>query len=272
MKTQKFEWICPPLQPEQLQSVLESLPLVLMDCSGDCLITAMYGWGCNLHTDLCYVPMKVATKWIDRFIRDSLEQRIFVPADSDLSFELPDERIRLLFCHEGDIHVSGSDDELLEKLLASAPFKELSFTRYRKGAKQSVQPVASGEGVIQDGAQQLIALEHQRLRALVEADIPAASLLHADDFQLINPLGGSLSKDQYLGAIAAGDIDYVEWKPEAIEVKLYGDAAVLRYQAEIKIKVKAMPDAPSGRFWHTDLYERRNGRWQVVWSQATQIQ
>jgi hypothetical protein len=139
MSSQRFEWICAPLQPERLQSVLESLPMILQDLLGDCLVTAMYGWGCNLHSDLCYVPMRVRTRWVDRFIKDSLEQRIFVPAESDLSFELPDERMRLLFCHEGDIHISGSDDELREKLLASVPFRELSFTRYRKGPKQSAQ-------------------------------------------------------------------------------------------------------------------------------------
>jgi hypothetical protein len=126
--------------------------------------------------------------------------------------------------------------------------------------------------MVQDAAQQLIAVEHDRLRALVAADIRTASRLHVDDFQLINPLGGSLSKEQYLGAIAAGELDYIVWKPGAIDVKLYGDGAVLRYQAEIQIKVRAIPNAPSGRFWHTDVYERRNGLWQVVWSQATQIQ
>jgi hypothetical protein len=29
---------------------------------------------------------------------------------------------------------------------------------------------------------------------------------------------------------------------------------------------------PLRSFWHTDVYEKRNGRWQVVWSQATLIQ
>lgn len=123
----------------------------------------------------------------------------------------------------------------------------------------------------QDAVEQLRAAERQRLRALVDADVHTASRLHSDDFQLINPLGGALSKAEYLGAIAAGEIDYLVWEPGTIEVKLYGDAAVIRYQAELHIKVRAMPDAPSGRFWHTDVYERRNGVWQVVWSQATQI-
>ena len=123
----------------------------------------------------------------------------------------------------------------------------------------------------QDGENELRATEQERLRSLVAADMETARRLHADDFQLINPLGGSVSKDQYLGAIASGDIRYLEWKPQEIEVRLYGDAAVLRYQAMLKISVIGLPDAPSGHFWHTDLYERRNGQWQAVWSQATQI-
>ena len=28
--------------------------MILQDLLGDCLVTAMYGWGCNLHSDLCY--------------------------------------------------------------------------------------------------------------------------------------------------------------------------------------------------------------------------
>jgi ketosteroid isomerase-like protein len=133
--------------------------------------------------------------------------------------------------------------------------------------------VADGrDGNAQNADDQIRAAERERLRALVDADVEAAGRLHAEDFQLINPLGGSLSKAEYLGAIASGEIDYLVWKPGDIEVKFYGDAAVIRYQAELQIKVAALPEAPSGRFWHTDVYENRNGQWQVVWSQATQIQ
>lgn len=127
-------------------------------------------------------------------------------------------------------------------------------------------------GCAQDRSDQIRSVERERLRSLVEADIKTAERLHADDFQLITPLGGSVSKAQYLELVASGEVDYLEWEPETIEVRVYGDAAVLRYQAQLKIKVKDQPNAPSGRFWHTDLYEKRNGRWQAVWSQATQIQ
>lgn len=123
----------------------------------------------------------------------------------------------------------------------------------------------------QDEADQLRAVERERLRSLVDADLEVARRLHADDFQLINPIGGTLSKDEYLGQIASGNIDYLEWEPEDVEVKYYGDAAVLRYRARLRIVVRGLPDAPSGSFWHTDVYENRNGQWQVVWSQATEI-
>jgi hypothetical protein len=115
------------------------------------------------------------------------------------------------------------------------------------------------------------ATERKRLRALVEADVVRARQLHADDFQLINPLGGALSKEQYLGAIGSGEVDYLFWEPDSIAVRLYGEAAVIRYPSHLEIIVQGR-HVPRQRYWHTDLYERRDGQWQVVWSQATEIQ
>lgn len=111
--------------------------------------------------------------------------------------------------------------------------------------------------------------ERQRLRALVDANVEVAHQLHADDFQLINPAGVSISKDQYLGAIESGDVNYLVWEPESIEVRLYGQGAVIRYRAQIEIIFRG--EKSSLRTWHTDSYEKRDGRWQVVWSQATEI-
>jgi len=123
-------------------------------------------------------------------------------------------------------------------------------------------------GVAQE-AEVIRAIERQRLQALVQGNIDVARKLHADDFELINPGGRSLSKDQYLGGIASGQLKYLLWEPAEIHVRLYGDAAVIRYQSQIQIRVSGNLD--SGRFWHTDSYEKRHGQWQAVWSQATRI-
>jgi hypothetical protein len=119
-------------------------------------------------------------------------------------------------------------------------------------------------------ADQIRATERERLRALVAADVETARKLHADDFQLVNPLGETLSKEQYLGGVASGEIDYLVWEPESIEVRLYGMAALIRYRSQLEIVVRGQK-VPIRRYWHTDSYEKRGGRWQVVWSQATEV-
>jgi hypothetical protein len=121
----------------------------------------------------------------------------------------------------------------------------------------------------------LAEIERERLRLLVDADADGASPLHADDFQLITPSGRALSKGDYLDRIRSGRLEYRRWEAGDIIVRTYGDAAVLRYQAEM-VLASGEPAADAVpvvmHLWHTDLYERRDGHWQVVWSQATEIE
>jgi uncharacterized protein DUF4440 len=111
--------------------------------------------------------------------------------------------------------------------------------------------------------------ERRRLRALVDADLALADRFHADDFQLITPGGDALSKDEYLGGIASGSLDYLAWDPEEIDARVLRDSGCLRYRSTIKILVDGREIGPVA-VWHTDFYEWRVDRWQVVWSQATQ--
>lgn len=131
--------------------------------------------------------------------------------------------------------------------------------------------IPSGAGEDLGEADILRATERERLRALVTADVARAAPLHADDFQLINPLGGVLSKEQYLGGIGSGQLKYLHWEPNSIAVRVYGNVAVIRYQSELEILVQGV-HIPRQCYWHTDLYERRDQQWQVVWSHATGVQ
>lgn len=97
-----------------------------------------------------------------------------------------------------------------------------------------------------------------------------AEALHAADFQLITPVGAQLTKAQYLGAIAAGHIDYRHWEAGEIEVRMIGDAATIRYRAELEVIFGGHHVARTS-YWHTDSYERVGEAWQAVWSQATEI-
>ena len=113
-------------------------------------------------------------------------------------------------------------------------------------------------------------LERRRLRALVDRDVALARELHASDYQLVPPSGRAISGADYLGAIEHGELVYDVFEPVSeIAVRAYRDAAVVRYQVRITAHGDGWRD--EGIFWHTDLYEFRNGRWQAAWSQATRI-
>ncbi|GAA0966687.1 nuclear transport factor 2 family protein [Actinocorallia libanotica] len=131
-------------------------------------------------------------------------------------------------------------------------------------------PQTAGVPAIDVVAEQIREVERARLRALVAGDVAVASELHASDFQLITPIGAALSKDDYLGAIAAGHIDYVAWEPGPIDVRVHENAAVIRYQATLEVVFGGHP-VPRTTYWHTDSYENIDGQWRVVWSQATEI-
>jgi hypothetical protein len=110
-------------------------------------------------------------------------------------------------------------------------------------------------------------IERLRLRALAEGNTDTAAPLHADDYQLITPNGSPMSKDDYLGSIGSGRLRYRVFEPVS-DIAVLGEApvAVLRYQARI-----SFDDGPGFICWHTDCYRLHDGRWQVVWSQATAI-
>jgi hypothetical protein len=112
--------------------------------------------------------------------------------------------------------------------------------------------------------------ERARLRALVSADVDQARKFHAPDFQLITPIGAALSNEDYMGAIASGQLKYLTWQPAEIAVRLYGEGAILRYRAQLEL-VFGGHKIPLSDYWHTDTYEKHEGRWMVVWSQATAI-
>lgn len=138
-------------------------------------------------------------------------------------------------------------------LLVAVPVLALSACG---GGGQDEVTVAMHEGgIIREGveADRIRDIEHERLRALVEADMDVARQLHADDYQLITPTGEPLSREQYLGEVASGEIDYLVWKPDAIEVRSSGQMAVIRYSSLIEGVCGGLR-VPLGHYWHTDYY------------------
>lgn len=115
----------------------------------------------------------------------------------------------------------------------------------------------------------LASIERQRLTAFIEGDWQTAYALHAEDFELVNPRGETWTKSQYLDPQRDGDFRYLVFEPVGeIRMQVVGNAGAVRYESDLSVRVGETV-LPTNRHQHTDYYERRDGRWQVVFSQAT---
>jgi len=125
----------------------------------------------------------------------------------------------------------------------------------------------TASGTTTTAANEIRAAEVTRLRAAVNGDTTKAGQLLARDFQQINVAGVAGSRSDYLANVGGG-VDFLKLEAaSAIKVRVYGNAAVARFQEAFE--VVAGPDRLKHLGWTTDLFERRHGRWQLVWSQST---
>lgn len=148
------------------------------------------------------------------------------------------------------------------RIIPAAVLAVLSFGMVGCGGGGSSERTASTAQARAETAAVIRATERRRLRALLEHDFDTASKLHADDFELIDTLGEVVSREDYIDSGAA--FQYTVWKPiTPIRVRVHGDSAVIRYESEI------VRHGIRGHYWHTDMYEKRDGKWKIVWSQTT---
>jgi hypothetical protein len=146
------------------------------------------------------------------------------------------------------------------RLVAVAAIAALSVAGASAAGRTSSETTSSA-------ADQIREAERTLLRAAVDGDIAAARRLLAADFQLIDVFGEPETRKVYLDTIA-GAVDFVAIRPiSRIKVRLYGNTAVARFQ--VVHEVVAGPDRLKHRTWTTDVFERRQGRWQLVWAQST---
>lgn len=115
----------------------------------------------------------------------------------------------------------------------------------------------------------LVAVEAQRLRAIVEADGRVLWKLHAAEFLLCTPGGEIWDRAAYVGGLCDGSVNYSRFEPVTpIEVLRCGALAVVRYRSLIDLTT------PHGgghlECWHLDTYVRDAAAgWRCRWSQAT---
>jgi Domain of unknown function (DUF4440) len=128
---------------------------------------------------------------------------------------------------------------------------------------------SASAGTEKSAANQVRTAERTLLRAELNGYTHTASTLLAPHFQLIDVTGTAETRADYLATIGGG-VDFVTLKPiKPISVRVHGNTAVTRVKLKFKVVAGGLTVQHQG--WTTDLFERRGGRWQVVWSQTTAV-
>ena len=116
-------------------------------------------------------------------------------------------------------------------------------------------------------AHELVELSHELAEAVVRSDRGRLDALLADEFTL-NGAAGVLDRKGFLEA-AAGTYEIEEFAYEEIDPEVYGDTGVCvsRYRQEARFGDRDL----SGTMHVTDIWVRRESRWQIVRRHATPV-
>jgi len=120
-----------------------------------------------------------------------------------------------------------------------------------------------------DAKEAILKLEHEWETAIVKRDIATVEAQEADDYIAIHADGVMQTKKEENGELRSGDVIITFAKMSDIKVRVYGDAAADTGKLSLKGKTKGKEWAVDLRF--TDVWVKRDGRWQCVSSQGTTI-
>lgn len=120
-----------------------------------------------------------------------------------------------------------------------------------------------------DLAKEVEQLNRQWMQSYVQRDTAFLERYLADDYVSTFPDGAVLDKQGEIAALASGAVALTAMTPREMNVRIYGDAAVITGQSGIRATVNG--EEVSGEFRFTDVWVRQDNRWLAVASQVTRI-
>jgi uncharacterized protein (TIGR02246 family) len=112
-------------------------------------------------------------------------------------------------------------------------------------------------------------LEEEVAAATERNDADALARYMAPEFSFVNPAGILVSKEQFLNNIRTGRLRSTSYKVDEMQVRIYGNAAVVTYRSIVAGTAGLQEIAPRRR--RTTMLIKRDGRWLIVAQQSTPI-
>ena len=115
----------------------------------------------------------------------------------------------------------------------------------------------------------LVQIEHQWTDAAVKGDVAAFGRFIADDWILTYSDGSLVTKAMALADLKEGALRIESYRLDDISVRVYGDAAIIIGMITERSKFREKDTSGKRRF--TDVFVKRDGRWQVVASHECDV-
>ena len=148
--------------------------------------------------------------------------------------------------------------------LVLAGASSLCFTLIRAAPESadSVDPRIAAQ-------EQIKKIELERNQALLKHDIATLDRMTSDDYTFINQRGELRTKSEILAGFKSGSFNYDAREISDLQVRVYGDAAVVTGRALQKGVEDSKDYSGENRF--TRVYTKQNGHWVSVALQVTLV-
>ena len=132
-----------------------------------------------------------------------------------------------------------------------------------ESAASSPTPVATATPAATENVEQTIRqLETERSQAILRGDFATLERVYADDFSMVSTSGAVRNKAQFIADHKSGVLKTESQTFADVNVRVYGDAAVVTGLMTQKGRDKGKD--VSGQIRFTRVYVKRNGQWQFV--------
>ena len=115
--------------------------------------------------------------------------------------------------------------------------------------------------------QQVINVEHAWNQAVINRDAAALTRIYADEYIGTDAEGMVWNKAQDIDIDTTGPSRLASYKLDDLKVRLYGDVAVVTGRNTTRGTLVGV--TASGQYRFTDVFVKRDGRWQCVANQTT---
>lgn len=120
-----------------------------------------------------------------------------------------------------------------------------------------------------DNGQMIIDLDRKRMQAMAAKDFATLDAMLGDDLIYTHSSARLDTKKSIIDNMKSGSTVYASVVPSDVKAQDLGDTVVLTGVAQIKVNSGGKPMEFGVRF--TDVYTKRDGRWQMVTWQSTKL-